>query len=159
MSTFALELHRLPGGAAVRYAAASVVLSQLAMLLTVGAATFGPLANAIVMPAPVDACRAFELLCRGMLSSIQCPAANATMLACGASGLANFVGVCSCGGPSGFDASPRLAELIIDSQAMANVSASLAPVWPRAGGGQTPGSARLGDLGAWPTDVVDACLS
>jgi fluoride ion exporter CrcB/FEX len=159
MSSLVLEFHRLPGGAAVRYALATIVVGQVVTLLTIGAPTFGPLRSAIIIPPPVDACLAFSDLCSVLLTSIQCPAADVAMNACRPNGISDFVGVCNCGGIAAFDASRRIAELIIDGQAASNVSWSLAPVWPARGGGQTVGSAALGGIGAWPTDVVDACLS
>jgi hypothetical protein len=180
MSTLALEFHRLPLAKALRYVLASVVVAQvssepaennddlvqnmlirtravqLTLLVTLGAATFRPLQDAIAAPPPIDACAGFEQLCRSLLSSIGCPESDATAIGCEGSSLSGFKGRCTC---ASLDAGHRIAELLIDSQSAGLTVGALAPVWPVGGGIDTLGGAAVGGFGAWPTDVFDACLS
>lgn len=156
MSTLALEFHRLPLAKALRYVLASVVIAQLTLLVTLGAATFRPLQDAIAAPPPIDACAGFEQLCRSLLSSIGCPESDATAIGCEGSSLSGFKGRCTC---ASLDAGHRIAELLIDSQSAGLTVGALAPVWPVGGGIDTLGGAAVGGFGAWPTDVFDACLS
>ncbi len=83
---------------------------------------------------------------------IQCPLSQITAIGCSSpSDLSTYVGACSCGAlDTGipFDASERIAELLVDGQVKANVSNSLVRVWP-----QVP------ILHEDPSLVIDACLS
>ena len=160
MSTFVLELHRLPRRAGYVYALVSIFVAQASWLILFdapAAVIANGVATSSVLTAPaVSLCADYTSMCSLLLDEVGCAPAQRFITGCGPSGRFNdWVGECRCG-PSnsttgaGFDASLRVSELLVDGQVKASVLQSLVAVWPvpADGGG-----------GADPTVTIDFCLS
>ena len=153
MSTFVLELHRLPRRAGYIYGITSFFVAQVGwgIIFDAYAVQAGLAASNTPRDAPRMAfCPNFVDLCDRLLTHVNCTTRDPALrqsIGCSGPTMATFVGSCTCGG---FDASVRVQELLIDSQAKANVSGSLVAVWPTAGDGGGGGD---------PAEAIDACIS
>jgi fluoride ion exporter CrcB/FEX len=156
MSTFVLELHRLPRRLGVVYALTSLGLAQVGwfLIFDARAATLAVAATQTfaVSGPTLSVCANYAALCAALLDRIACPPAARVVNACGGGGsLADFVGACGCGAMSGA-AGPQefLSEALIAAQVRALVPSQFVPVWPVADDGGGGGDA---------TGAVDFCLS
>ena len=171
MSTFVLELHRLPRSAGYCYAAVSYFVAQVGLVLIVMTPLAAIAAAVIRSPARIDMCAAYVDVCGSLLSSIGCPPSLRIVSGCspfGPSGPVSFRGKCVCGleSGSGFDASGRVTELLIDAQTLSSVRMSLVALWPSSpdGGPWTVSDAAQRTATsitgyADPTAVIDLCGS
>ena len=155
LSSFALELHRLPRRASYVYGAASYAVCILAygVLFTAPAAYLATTAarSPLAFGPHVDVCVSYVDTCARLLERIGCPPASARVSGCGDDrSLATFTGVCECGS---LDASSRISELLIDAQSRQRVAGSMVPVW--ASLADSGGVLRSDDAG----EAVDLCLS
>ena len=151
MSTFVLELHRLPRRAGYIYGVASFFVAQVGwgIIFDAYAMQAGRAAANLAIDAPTMAfCPNFVSVCNSLLTHVNCSAVARTSQGCtDGTSMATWVGVCACGT---FDASVRVQELLIDSQARLNVTGSLVAVWPTAGDGGG---------GVEPETAIDMCIS
>lgn len=136
MSTFVLELHRLPRRSAYVYAIASTLIAQLGFMVIFDAPaelySVRDTAQSAALDGPrVSFCFQFNHLCSMLLDRIGCPANESNVVACttgsGIDDMRSWAGSCTCGT---LEATERVTELIIDAQSKYNVSQSLVPVWP-----------------------------
>jgi hypothetical protein len=149
MSTFVLELETLPRAAGYKYALLSVIFSQIAPILLVdiySAVSAQRAIDTLSVP-PISMCDSYVTLCGKLLDHFSCPTNQRIIRACDASNsLVTFSDACSCGT---FNGSKHMAELLIDSQCINNISSSLVPVWPT----------YLTDAASDPTSVIDPCIT
>lgn len=151
VSTWVVELRSLPRRAALIYGLASVALATLGPALFVEAysGVIAASATSTLAVPPLNVCAAYTTLCASLLARVGCPAAAAVQASCpagGGGGPGAFAGRCACGA---LDVTGHLAELLVDSQVKANITASLVAVWPT----------RLADAASDPSSVIDACLT
>ena len=153
LSSFVLELQRLPRGASYLYGFASYAVAILvtSLFFIVPAAYYATVAaNAPLTDGPhVYLCSSYPLVCSQLLDHVDCPPAARVVGGCMGAGVEAFNASCRCGG---FDASERVAEHLIDAQTRSRVSGSIVPVWA---GVIDAGGARGDDA----SEGIDACLS
>ena len=133
LSSFVLELHRLPRRAAYVYGAASYAACIAAYLLFFTA----PAAYLAVSSASapfafgphVEVCAAYAHLCGLFLDRVACPQAQRSEPGVCAS-LAAFNASCRCGA---LDASVRVGELLVDAQSRQRLAAAVVPVYGEEG--------------------------
>ena len=156
LSTFALELARLPRGAAYGYALVSNIVAQViyfGLLAALGVTLASAVKRSEATDLPhMDICSTFPALCTQLLDHVGCALPHRVAVGCSVgggsgSGLQNFNGTCSCGG---LEMGAYLRDALVDAQTAASASAALVAVWPT----ELDGSG-----GSDATQSVDICSS
>ena len=137
LSTFALELVRLPRASAYRYACLSNGVAQVLYTLLFGALGIvlaaGVARNEGTNLPKLDVCASFPTACGLMLDHVGCAAPHRIVQGCGPGGdLDSFAGACACGG---LDAGGALSGLLVQAQAGGTVGGLVAYQWPVAADG------------------------
>jgi fluoride exporter len=146
VSTLVKELDTLPSTEAYVYSFATHSLSQLGIILILNIYTYLSVPSSSVMPPPINMCDASADLCGIFLDMIDCPVEDRLNIGCGLGifDYDEFTGVCACGQYK----TNRIHSILVDSQIKANVTNSMAMVWPT-----DPSSCEQ------PTEVFDFCLT